>query len=272
MKPFPIGVIVTTYNRPVALRAVLSSLRDQHHPPAEVVVADDGSGEATNAVVDEAARSAAFPIQHVWQEDRGFRAAAARNRGIAAAGSDYIVLMDGDCLARPDFLVGHARLAERGFFVRGNRVSLSQRLTERTCRDALPVHRWSRGRWLSARIRGDIDRFFPLLPLPLGPMRKAARRSWIGVKTCNLGAFREDLLAVNGLDEEYVGWGFEDYDLAMRLMKHGVFRKEGRFAVPVLHLWHAETSRADDAKNRQRFERQLALESSRAVKGVDQYL
>lgn len=270
MKTLPIAVVVSTYNRPAALRAVLQSLAEQRSPPSEVVVADDGSGEATRTVIAEANRRSLFPVRHVWQEDRGFRAAAVRNRGVAAATSDYVVLLDDDCIVLPDFLLTHAQLAERSFFVRGNRVSLSPVLTDMVCREEVPIHRWNRLRWLQSRMHGNLDRFLPLVRLPLGPLRKAARRSWAGVKTCNLGLWREDILAVNGFDEAYRGWGFEDYDLAVRLMKHGTYRKEGRFAIPVLHLWHEEGDRAEEAGNRERFNRQLDAGTSWAEQGVDQ--
>ena len=75
-----ISVIVTTYNRPAALRAVLDGLGAQQDRGFEVLVADDGSRDDTRALVEAQAHTAPVPIRHVWQEDRGFRAGAARNR------------------------------------------------------------------------------------------------------------------------------------------------------------------------------------------------
>ena len=43
---------------------------------------------------------------------------------------------------------------------------------------------------------------------------------------CNLGLWRRDFEKVNGFDETYVGWGFEDHDLAVRLLRCGIKRKE----------------------------------------------
>ena len=48
-----LSVIVTTYNRPNALRAVLDGLLAQSRDDFEVIVADDGSGEPTRTMVDE---------------------------------------------------------------------------------------------------------------------------------------------------------------------------------------------------------------------------
>jgi len=271
MKSPSISIIVSTYNRPAALRAVLWSLREQHHPPSEVIVADDGSDDATREVVADAMRSADFPVLHVWQEDRGFRAAAVRNRGAAAATSDYLVLLDGDCVVTRDFVRRHAGLAKRGFFVSGTRIWLSPSLTEVVCRDKVPIHRWGWPQWLGARLRGDISRLHPFLKLPLGPLRKVGKRRWARVMTCNLGIWREEFLAVNGLDETYHGWGYEDCDLAVRLIKQGIYRKQGRYAMVNFHLWHEGAYRAEGT-NRDRFERRLVSGASWAELGVDQYL
>ena len=84
--------------------------------------------------------------------------------------------------------------------------------------------------------------------------RKRAPQRWEGVKTCNLAAWRDDLLRVNGLDESYSGWGLEDSDLVIRLLHAGVRHKSARFAAPVFHLWHAENDRSRLAENQRRLD------------------
>ena len=265
-----IGVVLTTYNRPDALRAVIASLEEQTYRSFEVAIADDGSGSETGDVISELARSAGFPIRHVWQEDRGFRAAAIRNRAAAALATEYLVFMDGDGIVRPDYLAAHARLAEPGWFVRGNSVYLSEALTERVLAGQLPIQRWRLREWIGHR--GDVVRLRPLLRLRLGPLRKLASRNWQGVKTCNLGLWRSDFLAVNGLDEAYEGWGYEDSDLAVRLLGYGVRHKDGRCAAPVLHLWHEPRDMRAKEANRARLEARLASDDWWAKRGVSQYL
>jgi hypothetical protein len=112
----------------------------------------------------------------------------------------------------------------------------------------------------------------PLLALGDSGFRKRAPERWEGVKTCNLGAWREDLLRVNGLDESYTGWGLEDSDLVIRLLRAGVRHKSGRFSTPLLHLWHSENDRGMLAQNRRRLEAILASPETGAARGVDQYL
>src|SRR5262245_58906989 len=123
--PELISVIVTTYNREDALDAVLAALSRQSDRAFEVVIADDGSGPSTAAVVESWRSRVGVPLSHVWQADRGFRAAEIRNRALLVTRGGYCVFLDGDCIARPDFIATHRRLAEPGWFVTGNRVLLA---------------------------------------------------------------------------------------------------------------------------------------------------
>ena len=265
------SLIVTTYNRPDALAAVLAGVLAQEDRGFEVLVADDGSGDDTRSVVERAAADAPVRIAHVWQEDRGFRAGAARNRAAAQADGEDLVFLDGDCVPRPDFIARHRRLAERGWMVAGNRILLSESFTGEVLAGGLPVHAWTLAQWRAARARGAINRTAPLRSLPLGPLRKLGGRRWERVRTCNLGVWSADFRAVNGFDEDYEGWGFEDSDLAVRLLNLGVRRKYGAFATGVLHLWHRENDRAREGENWQRLQRRIAGGEKRARVGLDQY-
>ena len=266
------AVIVTSYNRPDALAAVLTGYQAQDDLGFELLIADDGSTAATRKVVETFKANARFPVQHVWHEDRGFRAAAIRNRALAATQADYIVFSDGDCVPPPYFVAQQKRLAERGWFVAGNRTLLSPTFTDRVLRDHIPIHQWTRAQWLAAWARRDINRWLPLISLPDGAFRKHAPDRWVGVKTCNLAAWRSDLIRVNGLDETYSGWGLEDSDLVIRLLHAGVKHKSSRFAAPVFHLWHSENDRSRLAENQRLLDELLASPRSAAGLGVSQYL
>lgn len=265
------AVIVTTYNRPDALVAVLAGYQAQRDAEFELLIADDGSGEDTRRVVDEFRAQVRFPVAHVWHEDQGFRAAAIRNRALAATRADYIIFSDGDCVPAPRFVAQHQRLAERGWFVAGNRVLLSAGFTDRVLREKLPIHERSPGAWLASWANRDINRWLPLVTLPDGAFRRTTPQRWAGVKTCNLAAWREDLMRVNGLDETYSGWGLEDSDLVIRLLHAGVRHKSARFAAPVFHLWHPENDRSRLAENQRRLDALLESKRTLAELGVNRY-
>jgi glycosyltransferase involved in cell wall biosynthesis len=239
-----ISVIVTTYNREDALQAVLRSLAHQTDRDFEIVIADDGSGPDTRAAIERIRPMIGVPLHHAWHEDRGFRAARARNLAIVKSSGSYCVFLDGDCIARPDFVAAHRALAERGWFVTGNRLLLTKDMTASVLAGGLEPERWTFAEWIGQRLRGGVNRLAPLLPLPLGPLRKLSPTAWKGARSCNLAIWRSDLDRVDGFDAAYDGWGREDSDLLVRLIHAGVRRKHGIFATGVIHLWHPEADRS----------------------------
>ena len=263
-----ISVIVTTYNREDALDAVLRSLAQQNDPDFEVVVADDGSGPATAKLVDTWRTKIGHRLEHVWHADRGFRAGEIRNRAILAARGRYCVFLDGDCIVRPDFVANHRQLAEPGWFVTGNRVLLSANLTKRVLAEKLTPQTWNFVRWLAERGRGGVNRLSALLNLPLGPLRRIRRRVWQGARSCNLAIWRSDLDRVDGFDADYHGWGKEDSDIIVRLLRAGVRRKDGVFATGVLHLWHMEADRSRLSENECKLAAVIAGSHVRARRGL----
>ncbi len=258
-----ISVIVTTYNRADALDAVLRTLAHQTDRSFEIIIADDGSGPETAQVIKSWTTRLPVPLKHVWQENRGFRGAEIRNRGICASSGRYCIFLDGDCLARADFIATHRRLAEPGWFVAGNRILLSRALTEAVLAKQLEAETWAVPTLMRERLRGGVNRLLPALRVPLGLLRKMYSKAWEGAKTCNLAVARTDLDRTDGFDSYYIGWGLEDSDLVVRLFHAGVRRKDGRFATGVLHLWHPMADRMGLQEN----ERRLAdvISSNRVV-------
>jgi len=267
-----IAVIVPTYNRPDALAAVLRGYADQTDMDFELVVADDGSAADTTRLVEQFSASTPLKVSYVWQEDRGYRLAAVRNRAVARTDAEYIVFTDGDCVPSRTFVHQHRRLAEPGWFLSGNRVLLSERFTRMVLEQGLPIQRWTWANWTRARASGNINRLTPLVRLPDGSFRKRNAHIWEGAKTCNLSAWRADLLRVNGVDESYSGWGLEDSDLVIRLIRAGVLHKSARFAAPVFHLWHKENDRGALPENRRRLSEVQRSNRIQALLGLDQYL
>ena len=263
-----ISVIVTTYNRPDALDAVLRALSHQTDRGFEIVVADDGSGPETAVVIENWTTRLPVPLKHVWQQNRGFRGAESRNRGIGASSGRYCIFLDGDCLARADFIATHRRLAEPGWFVAGNRILLSRGLTEAVLAQRLEAETWDFAAFVRERLRGGINRLLPALQLPLGPLRRLYDHAWEGAKTCNLAVARSDLDRIDGFDTYYAGWGLEDSDLVVRLFHASVRRKDGRFATGVLHLWHPESDRSGLGDNQCRLDEVMASDRIRALRGL----
>jgi GT2 family glycosyltransferase len=249
------SVIVTTYNRPDALRAVLEGLAAQTCKDFECVVADDGSGPETCAVLEAMQpRFADGRLKHVRQEHMGFRAAAIRNRAIEASAGEWVICLDGDCVPRARFIEGHLRAARPDAITRGSRLLCSEGLTRLALIDRRPLHSISDAELRQGRRSGDINR----IDAALGGWRDSLRslagslrlEGWKTVRTCNMLAPRSAIDAVGGFDERYEGWGYEDSDLVVRLMRHGLHVRRGPADTAVLHLWHPDNPRDNAAHNK----------------------
>lgn len=266
-----ISVVVTTYNRPDALEAVVEACFLQDDKNFEIIIADDGSTANTRDCIARLAARAPVPVKHVWQPDDGFRAAMARNRGTLAATGDYIIFLDGDCVPQRDFISRHRALAQPGFLVSGSRILLSQRLTERVLREHIDVAGLGLGQRLRYRLGGDMNKVVQtMLRWPdVGRVRRTF--SWRRIKSCNLAVWKSDLVKVNGFDESFTGWGHEDSDLVVRLFHAGVLRKDGALATEVLHLWHREAQRDQESSNRRIVLERAANGTTQATVGLREH-
>lgn len=234
------ALVITTHERPDALAAVLDSVSRQSAPPAMVVIADDGSGSQTGALIDDFARRASVSVRVVRQEHRGFRVARLRNLAIAALApgdADYVVFVDGDMLLHPDFIADHLGIARGGWFTQGVRVLADAALTQRLI--ATPA---TQPTPFTAGLGGLRRAYLLRSPVLAAALRRPAN-ALIAVKSCNFAAWRDDLVRVNGFDEDFEGWGPEDKELAQRLRHAGVRRQTLLFGGIATHLHHPAASR-----------------------------
>jgi glycosyltransferase involved in cell wall biosynthesis len=227
-----VSVIVSTYNRPEALKLVLEGYARSTFRDFEVVVADDGSAEETARAVDDFASRSPFPITRAFQPHHGFRLAHARNLAVRASRGEILVFTDGDCIPFPDSLEPHAERCAPRKAQAGSRSLLSEDETKSLLSGALsasdffePVRRREkarlRGLWWKNRIYAWT--------------RWKARPK---LQTSNAAVHRSDFERVNGFDERFVGWGYEDEDLARRLRRAKVRILDGSRESLLLHLFH----------------------------------
>ena len=230
-----VSIVVSTYNRPDTLTRVIAALASQSVPPCEVLVADDGSGPPTRDCIATWMSQTGFPLRHLWQPNDGFRKTILLNQAVSDATGDYLVFTDGDCVPHPRFVEDHQALAERGFWVQGRRCFVRERWVPSFDPARTPLLLWA----LLGRLTGVPKAFrFPWAVV----RRDTAQRGIIG---CNLAAWRDDLIAVNGFDEAYTGWGVgEDSDLGTRLYHLGRRRKFVYGRAIVYHLDHPAAPRS----------------------------
>jgi len=258
MRP-KISVVVSTYEYPLALRKAAESLSAQTVLPDELLVADDGSGPETQAFIKS--YRGQVKLSHVRQDHQGFRKAVILNKAIAQATGDYIVFLDGDSVPAREFIADHASLAERACWVQGRRAFVD----ESCVADFEP----SCGCVWSLALRGKLSGLLKAVRLPFTVVKRS--REQRGILGCNLGIWRDDLIAVNGYDETFTGWGREDADLGNRLYHLGRDRKFVYGRAIIYHLNHPVVPRDRLETNQSLLDETIREKRIRARQGLDQY-
>lgn len=230
------SVIICFFERVDFLACCLDSLVSAKGDFDEVVVADDGSGEEVVAQVRRLAPRYGFPVVHAWHPREGPRRAATRNNGIRHASGDYLVFLDADFVVLPGAVRSHVDAARPGRFAAGR----CKYTTEEQARRILAGG-------VSQGLLEAVYRELPDEPVDREHRRfvKYAflRRVGVGAPRRltfggHFSAFRKDIEAVNGYDENYVGWGAEDQDIAFRMVLAGFHGTSVIRTARVLHLWH----------------------------------
>ena len=259
-----VSLITTTYNWSAALELSLLSALNQRQLPDEILVADDGSTGDTRKLVERIAAFAPIPVIHCWQEDKGFRPAMSRNKAIAKARGDYIILIDGDMVLQSRFVRDHINCAAPGMYIQGSRVFLSEERTQEMLKT------------------GDVTLYF--FSHGVENRKNSLRSKWLskifstktnfdeGIKACNCSFWRKDALAVNGFNEDFVGWGREDSEFACRLMNSGVVRYSLKFLATAFHLHHNKCSRQALKRNDDMLHATINQNYIRCENGIGNYL
>lgn len=237
-KPPQISVIISTYNAVEWLKKTLWGYSVQSYPDFEVVIADDGSGDETRNLIQEFKKDFPVPVHHVWHEDNGFQKSAILNKSILACNAEYILMSDGDCIPRQDFVQVHSEYREEGYFLSGGYYKLPLDISQKISKDDILNQRCFDLDWLkkhglksSFKNRKITARGFEASILNTVTPTNA---SWNGH---NSSGWKKDILAVNGFDER-MQYGGQDRELGERLFNYGIKSKQIRYSAVCLHLDH----------------------------------
>ena len=233
-----ISVVISTYNAIAWLEKVMYGYAEQNFENFEVVIADDGSTKETADLLAKIQKEVPYPIVHVWQEDDGFKKSRILNKAVLACKGDYIVMSDGDCIPRADFLDIHQAHKEKGYFLSGGYFMLPMEISEQISISDIKKQNCFDVGWLK---KNGLKSSFKNNKLSAGPVKAKVlnaitptNASWNGH---NASGWKDDIIAVNGFDER-MQYGGQDRELGERMMNNGIKSKQIRYSAVVIHLDH----------------------------------
>ncbi|NLP56603.1 glycosyltransferase family 2 protein [Lutibacter sp. B1] len=233
-----ISVIISTYNSPVWLEKVLWGYNNQTHNNFELVIADDGSKNCTKDLIDSFRTEANYPITHVWQEDNGFQKSQILNKAILQCKASYIIMSDGDCIPKSNFVEVHDSKKKEGYFLSGGYFKLSKQLSEQISKKDIFSKNCFDIKWLK---KNGLKKSFKNNKLSSKKIESEilnkttpTKATWNGH---NASGWKKDIIAVNGFDER-MQYGGQDRELGERLFNFGIKSKQLRYSAIVIHLDH----------------------------------
>ncbi|MDO6759071.1 glycosyltransferase family 2 protein [Tamlana sp. 2_MG-2023] len=252
-----ISIIISTYNSVAWLENVLWSYETQTYQDFEIVIADDGSKQPTFDLIEKMKTEVSFPIIHVWHEDEGFQKSRILNKAILACTTDYILMSDGDCMARKDFVQVHMDFREEGYFLSGGYFMLPMDISKAITKEIIFSQECFKVKWLKAQ---GLKVSFKNNKLTATGFRSKllntltpTNASWNGH---NASGWKKDIIAVNGFDER-MQYGGQDRELGERLFYYGIKSKQIRYSAICLHLDHPR-----GYKNQESIDKNLAIRAT----------
>lgn len=236
-----VELVITTYNNPTALHYALLGASLQSRDDFSICIADDGSGDPTREVIEIwKDRLAPGRLRHVWHPDAGFMKNQILNKAITTSEAEYLVFIDGDCIASPHFIDRHMQLRRPRRFVSGGLIRMPMAVNALLRDELITSGEIFTLAWL--RAHGCIGRLGNYLKAGTLPREvndalerlSPVKRVWNG---CNSSGWRADLIAVNGFNES-MRYGSEDVELGVRLNNAGIQGRHIRYSAPLLHIEH----------------------------------
>lgn len=252
-----ISIIISTYNSEEWLQKVLWGYNQQTLLNFEIVIADDGSKNNTKELIDNYRNEAKYDIVHVWHEDNGFQKSEILNKAIVKCNADYIIMSDGDCIPRKDFVAIHNKHKEKGFFLSGGYFMLPMNISKLISKEDIENQKCFNVNWLT---KNGLKRSFKNNKLSASGTKEKllnlltpTKPTWNGH---NASGWKEDIIKINGFDER-MQYGGQDRELGERLFNLGIKSKQIRYSAIVVHLDHPR-----GYKNQESIDKNLAIRAT----------
>jgi GT2 family glycosyltransferase len=268
------SLIISVYKNTVFLNAILQSLAQQTRQDIEVILSEDGEDPDMDRFIHSFPWR--WPWLHLTQPDEGWRKNRALNRAIAASHTNYLIIIDGDCLLHPRFIEMHLSLAQKGAVLGGKRFKMNLWLSQQCLEDRLNpavINQFLCANLFNPKLKGCqyLEEAFFIAPKhPFGFIPKI--RKMTNLKGCNMSFFKEDIITINGFDEDYTKPAIgEDIDITWRFASAGYRLRSVRNRAVQYHLYHQENW-SDQSDNQQLMQLKRTSGQYRCANGIDKYL
>ncbi len=232
------SIIISTYNSPEWLAKVLHGYNNQTYRGFEIIIADDGSKQETIDLINQLQKEVFYDIVHIWHEDNGFQKSEILNKAIVKCSTSYIIMSDGDCIPRTDFVEVHVKYREEGYFLSGGYFMLPMDISKTITYEDIYLGNCFNTKWLKSK---GLSHSFKNNKLSAKGIKSKilnfmtpTNASWNGH---NASGWKKDILRINGFDER-MQYGGQDRELGERLINLGIKSKQIRYSAVVVHLDH----------------------------------
>ena len=224
----PVSVVIPVFNRIDKLGKTIAALAHQSYPLnlIEVIIADDGSSDEPDTLIP--LFESYFPLKYIFQEDEGYRLSEIRNKGVAAATHEHVIILDCDMLPEPTLVesfMQYAHISDRCVMIGGRRFVNTDHLTVSDILEdisivlELPSLRTDTGQVPTGDEPPSEDWRYKIYRATDNlKTEKYPFRAFCGGNVC----FHRSLLeVVGGFDESFTAWGAEDTEFGYRVYNHG---------------------------------------------------
>ena len=244
------SIIISTYNSTEWLAKVLHGYNNQTYRLFEIVIADDGSTQETFDLIESIQNEVFYPIRHIWHEDNGFQKTKILNKAIEISSAPYIIMSDGDCIPRSDFVEVHVKHRKKGLFLSGGYFMLPLNISNLiSYQDVYDGHcfdlNWLKSNGLKTSFKNNKLTATGFKSSILNWLTPTIA-SWNGH---NASGWKNDIMEINGFDER-MQYGGEDRELGERLLNYGLKSKQIRYSAICLHLDHPRSYKTKESLER----------------------
>lgn len=264
-------IIISIYRDIEALEVILHALEQQSENDFSVIVSEDGMAPEVSAYLSQ--RNSSLQIRHLHQQDLGFRKNRALNRAILAADSEILIFIDGDCVPHPEFIRGHLKYAKRGLVNCGRRVNLGPKFSTALRAQPSRIEEMTHVSYYLGHMYGFIKDGTRNYELGFySPWLQPLMRKDTAILGCNFSLYRDDLLAINGFNEEYQSPGLgEDTDIEVRLRRNGAVIRSNKLIALQYHLYHPKEYKVSTA-NRLLLMQTKKSNTPLCIQGIDRHI